>query len=44
MVSHIADTESVADILTKPTDGPTFRKIPQVNIDCPYLGLAVMLL
>jgi len=25
-VSHIAGTENVADILTKPTDGPTFRK------------------
>ena len=25
-VSHIPGTENVADILTKPTDGPTFRK------------------
>jgi len=25
-VSHIPGTEDVADILTKPTDGPTFRK------------------
>jgi len=25
-VSHIPGAENVADILTKPTDGPTFRK------------------
>ena len=25
-VSYIAGTENVADILTKPTDGPTFRR------------------
>ena len=24
-VSHFASTENVADILTKPTDGPTFK-------------------
>jgi len=25
-VRHIAGTENVADILTKPTNGPTFRR------------------
>jgi len=25
-VSHVAGTENAADILTKPTDGPTLRK------------------